>query len=77
MTAYQNNLSINSITIVSTHIDTMLNVVYISAHFITLTVKSINEAVTGLHWTIPELMNIASSKWIKGVKRLEEPVELG
>lgn len=49
MTAYQNNLSINSITIVSTHIDTMLNVVYISAHFITLTVKSINEAVTGLH----------------------------
>lgn len=40
-----------------------------------LTVKSISEAVTGLHKTITELMNMPPSTWNKGVVRLEEPAE--
>lgn len=58
-----------------THPDEMSNVVYISTHFITFSVKSISEAVTGLHKTIIELMNMPPSTWNKGVVRLEEPVE--
>lgn len=40
-----------------------------------LIVKSVSEAVTGLHKIMTELMNMPSSKWNKGVGRLEEPVE--